>query len=326
MATQRTQPTQSTQQQQAKKRAADILISAGMQEAASNLMGGAAVETPVLVSANGAPVAAPSMAGSMAALAPYAGAVAGTYLLGKGAKDLAEGKKGDTASRAQLGWTTGGLSEVARMFGLGDGDKWKTEGDRLKKLAENGTFIPEELLANIAQGPRSKDELIRHDLAPDFVGKDDKGGWVNNKFAQSRDENDLTAEDKWGYSSFFELFPDWMKKSEEDRRRIAGAAKVNEHHGTMDILNADELKAMAATPVAAPAQTSQSSGGASGNNSTGPKRKPTPGRPAPPPIFQPPEMVPPTVAEIEQAYMDVYNRNRTPKRPNPLLENPYLYE
>lgn len=55
---------------------------------------------------------------------PAAGALAGTYLLYRGARDLAEGKTPEfganegTAARAQLAFSTGGLSEVARPFGI----------------------------------------------------------------------------------------------------------------------------------------------------------------------------------------------------------------
>lgn len=125
---------------------------------------------------------------------------------------------------------------------FGGGNKWKAEGDRLRKLAESGVEIPDELMGAAAlTGGRSKEELIRGDLSPDFVGHDSKGNWVNNKFANSRDEKDLSPEDKWGYAAFYELFPDWLKKSEEERRQIAGAASVSEHNGTIDINNKDEL-------------------------------------------------------------------------------------
>lgn len=112
------------------------------------------------------------------------------------------------ASRLQTAISSGGISEVARALDIfGDGDKWKTEGNRLLALKEKGVEIPEELLgpAYLTKG-RSKEELIRGDLAPDFVGLDANGTWVNNRFANSRDENDMFAFDKWGSAAFFELF------------------------------------------------------------------------------------------------------------------------
>jgi len=75
-----------------------------------------------------APEAAPaSMSSGLMGLAPYAGVAAGLYLGGKGISNYLKGKdhwdpKDDpmgAASRATLGIATGGLSEVARYFGIG---------------------------------------------------------------------------------------------------------------------------------------------------------------------------------------------------------------
>lgn len=203
------------------------------------------VATPNLISATSIPTPAGALG-----VGPAAGIVAGGLLIAKGAKDLFTGKETSGlegwGGRISLGIATGGISEIARGLGIfGGGNKWKMEGDRIQSLIDSGVEIPDELLAGIPTGPRSKDELIRKDLPADFVGKDSEGNWVNNKFAQSRDENDLSAEDKWGYAAFYELFPDWLKKSEEERRQIAAASKVSEHHGTIDINNKEELTALA---------------------------------------------------------------------------------
>jgi hypothetical protein len=188
---------------------------------------------------------------ALAPFAPYVGAAIGTAMVYQGVKDLISDKKPKgawgKASRIQTAISSGGLSEIARITGLfGDSDKWKTEGDRINKLRESGVDIPDALAgAAFLTAGRSKEELIRSDLAADFVGKDEEGVWVNNKFADSRNEDDLTAYDKWGYAAFYEMFPDWLQKSEQERFEIANAAKVSEHHGTMDITNKDELTAFA---------------------------------------------------------------------------------
>jgi hypothetical protein len=74
-----------------------------------------------------------------AAVAPVAGAALGAALLGKGAKDLTSGDSGDPISRAQLGFTTGGLSEVARLAGIFGGKSTKDyQNERVGNLESQG--------------------------------------------------------------------------------------------------------------------------------------------------------------------------------------------
>jgi hypothetical protein len=129
-------------------------------------------------------------------------------------------------------------------------DKWKTEGNRLKGLIEKGIEIPEQFRAAMNQTRgRKKSELINPYLPQDFKGETPQYGWVNNKFANSRNESDLTARDIWGYSTFFEKFGnDWLgKMNEKQREAIANKAlqrgAVREHHGTVDINWTPELEA-----------------------------------------------------------------------------------
>lgn len=208
--------------------------------AAPNIVGATSVEA-------GSQATSAGIANSLGIGGAIAGTVLGTMAVIRGTRDLIQGKDPKStsgrASRLQTAISSGGISEVARALDIfGDSDKWKTEGNRLLALKKQGVEIPDELLgpAYLTKG-RSKEELIRGDLAPDFVGLDENGTWVNNRFATSRDENDLYAFDKWGAAAFFELFPDWLKMSEDERYTIAAAAKGNEHHGTFDINNKDEL-------------------------------------------------------------------------------------
>jgi hypothetical protein len=143
-----------------------------------------------------------------------------------------------------------GTLAAGGLFGsrLGDKDRWKTEGKRLGKLIEKGINIPEELQGamQLTRG-RSKEELVNPNFPRDFVGQTEQG-FVNNKFALSRDEKDLHPEDIWGYAAFFEKFGnDWLGKFSEDQRRdIAQAAldsgAVREKHGTMNITWSAELE------------------------------------------------------------------------------------
>ena len=136
---------------------------------------------------------------------------------------------------------------VGKLFG--SKNTWKTEGDRLKKLLDKGIHIPEELQSAMKlQRGRKKEELIDYSVSMDFVGKKQNGSWVNNKFANSRSENDLQPQDIWGYSAFFDKFGnDWLGKfSGSQREEIAQAAldlgAVDEHHGTIDINWTPELQ------------------------------------------------------------------------------------
>jgi hypothetical protein len=63
---------------------------------------------------------------------------------------------------------------------------------------------------------------------------------VNTKWLKSGNENDLRAQDIWGYAAFSEaLGNDWYNTSEQNREKIASKAldlgAVREHHGTIDL-------------------------------------------------------------------------------------------
>jgi hypothetical protein len=135
-------------------------------------------------------------------------------------------------------------------------DEWKQERNRLKKLIDQGVAIPDalKLPLNLTRG-RKQSELTNPYLPKDFVGMTPQYGWVNNKFAQSRNVADLKPEDIWGYSAFFEKFGnDWLGKfSEQQRRDIAqkalNANAVKEHHGTIDVNWTPELtNSVSSTP------------------------------------------------------------------------------
>jgi hypothetical protein len=166
-------------------------------------------------------------------------------------------------SGAALGFALGG--PVGALIGAGGGGllgsfahkpQTQVEEGRWKKLADQGFGVPDW----VANGTdiNAKGAGSRPDLAADFIGlaptagdavgigATPEGTWVNNKFATSRDESDLRAEDIWGYASMVERFgPEYMKTSEENRRAIAqkvlDLGLANEHHGTIDIGESEEL-------------------------------------------------------------------------------------
>jgi hypothetical protein len=136
------------------------------------------------------------------------------------------------------------------------GRRTREEEQRWNELGEQGFALPDWVANNENIG--EKGAGARPDLAPDFIGKaptagdalgigaTPEGTWVNNKFATSRDEADLRPEDIWGYASMIERFgPEYMKTSEENRRAIAqkvlDLGLANEHHGTIDIGESEEL-------------------------------------------------------------------------------------
>ena len=123
---------------------------------------------------------------------------------------------------------------IGELFG---GPRTRVEEKRWNALKNAGFDIPKW----VAEGKDIKDTGFRKDLASDFVGFDDKGEWVNNKFAKSRNESDLTAQDVNQYAVMPETFGTmWKTASDESKTKVAnialqGGAKVREHHGTLDM-------------------------------------------------------------------------------------------
>jgi len=119
-------------------------------------------------------------------------------------------------------------------------DKWKTEGNRLKKLEEMGIDVPKEFEGRMYQTRGlKKSELINPYLPKDFTGYTPQYGWVNNKFQDSRNEGDMRYEDLAPYATWAEKRSDWYKLSDNQRRAVTDAAQkagaVREHHGTLDV-------------------------------------------------------------------------------------------
>ena len=104
---------------------------------------GGSVATPEIVSATRLPP--PGMLGSAMSnfgamgIGPQAGIVGGTLLAGKGIYDAYKGKEDNSptglASRLQAGITTGGLSEVGRLVGMGGKSTKDYQKERWGKLS-----------------------------------------------------------------------------------------------------------------------------------------------------------------------------------------------
>jgi hypothetical protein len=208
-----------------------------------------------------APAAGVGVYGSLAAAAPYAVPAVGAALIGKGIYDLVQGEKtkglAGWGGRASLGIASGGISELARAFGLFGEPQTQVEESRWKDLGDQGFGVPDW----VSQGVdiNAKGAGARPDLAADFIGlaptageavgmgATPAGSWVNNKFAESRDVADLQAKDIWGYAALPELFgKDYVTTSEANREAIAAKALelglVSEGKGTIDIKDDPALR------------------------------------------------------------------------------------
>ena len=123
---------------------------------------------------------------------------------------------------------------IGELFG---GPRTQVEEKRWDALKKAGFDVPKW----VAEGKDIKDTGFRQDLDQNFVGFDEKGEWVNNKFAKSRNESDLTAKDINQYAVMPETFGSmWKTAADETKEKVAnlaieGGAKLREHHGTLDI-------------------------------------------------------------------------------------------
>lgn len=122
---------------------------------------------------------------------------------------------------------------------LWGGPQTRIEEKRWERLKDYGFTVPAWV------SDRSKKfDVYRKDLAPDFVGYDPQGNWVNNKFAQSRSEADLTATDVSQTAAMPEAFGmAYEKASQQTKDAMANIAVqnklINEQKGTLGI-NWDE--------------------------------------------------------------------------------------
>lgn len=190
-----------------------------------------------------------SAASALGTAASVVGAAKGSYDLYKGIEEK-RGAKSTTMSGAAAGAAIGSLipgvgtlvgAAVGALVGATAGalrppPSTQKEDKRWRILARQGFDVPQW----VKEGIDIKDSGFRKDLAPDFVGVDEKGTWVNNKFAKSRKESDLTAQDISQYAVMPETFGTlWAGASPEAQQQVAqlaaDRAKLREHKGTLDI-------------------------------------------------------------------------------------------
>lgn len=122
---------------------------------------------------------------------------------------------------------------IQELFG---GPQTKIEEKRWDRLKDYGFEVPKW-----AQGKKElKFDAFRQDLPPDYIGYDKAGNWVNNKFASTRNEADLTPTDVSQSAAMAETFGlPYQKASQQTKDAMANIALQNrliqEAKGTMNI-------------------------------------------------------------------------------------------
>lgn len=239
------------------------LFSAGTAGAGAAGTTGAPLAAPQVLGAKFVSGSGTGLYGTMSAAAPVAIPVAAALVAAYNTNKAYEASKGKSVGEMfsdEVKKPRTWISPVSLLGGIYGsvfgGRRTREEEQRWNELGEQGFALPDWVANNENIG--EKGAGARPDLAPDFIGKaptagdalgigaTPEGTWVNNKFATSRDEADLRPEDIWGYASMIERFgPEYMKTSEENRRAIAqkvlDLGLANEHHGTIDIGESEEL-------------------------------------------------------------------------------------
>lgn len=173
--------------------------------------------------------AGPPAAG--ASLASYAGPAIGAY----GLYDLIKNKRGEkrgglqgAASGAALGSFGGPIGAgigavIGGAFGAITGHKKKTDTEmhRFRALKEAGDTSVTDEEAYTKAPYVDKGQSIRPDLPDDFVGYDDAGNFVNNRYSRLRDDKELHAQDITSSAALRELYPGFMKLSTDEKNEIA---------------------------------------------------------------------------------------------------------
>lgn len=129
----------------------------------------------------------------------------------------------------------GGTKLISKLFGGPAPNIEKARWDRLRKYY--GFDVPKPEWVD------TKDAALKaqdKSLSKDFVGYNDKGQWVNNKFATTGLDSDLRPQDIQEFATNFETFgKEYQALPEEKRLQIMDIALKNnlvkERKGTVDI-------------------------------------------------------------------------------------------
>lgn len=235
--------------QEAINSARDYLAGSAAGATTAGATAGAGTTAANTGAATGGATAAGTSLGST--IAGGAGAAYGGYNL---SRDIV-GRRGATAG-AMSGATTGAgigtmiLPGIGTAIGAGLGAlagatlgsifsprKKNLEKERWERLKAYGFDVPKPDWVD------TKDAALKAQdktLAKDFVGYNEQGQWVNNKFANSGKDSDLKAQDIQEFATNFETFGrPYQVLSTEKRQQIMDIALQNnlvkERKGTVDI-------------------------------------------------------------------------------------------
>lgn len=155
-----------------------------------------------------------AVAGDVPGYIPAA-VIASTALSGKAAMDMLQGKTPEGASgkygRAQLGVATGGLSELANMFGFGHKSTRDVASGHTKELQGQG--VDNAAWQQYVSGMRKQYDSAPTDPSKPFAGKYDS--WDAYK------TGGLEAPDLAGvYGNLSTFGPDWANYSDQQRQDI----------------------------------------------------------------------------------------------------------
>ncbi len=150
----------------------------------------------------------------------------------------------------------GGIGLVRNLFG--GKSRTKVEAEKWEQLKKQGV-LPRYGNASV---PSAKFDASK---PADFAGYNEKGEYVNNRYAGARgDESKYRGADISDTATFYQTFGDaWTKATDAQRTQIADEALkrrlIDEHHGTVD-LKADGSLVQLAEQVLGTGQNNQSSG------------------------------------------------------------------
>ena len=216
---------------------------AGIGSGAAGTLGGSAPSAPVMVGGSPGVLGVGSAGSALAAnagalgVAPLAAIAGATYLGGKSALDMIQGKEDKSIpgliGRGSLAIATGGLSEVAKAF-LGNHKTTK------QVMKERWDGLAKEGIAGAAEQKKALDSL------GDMSGKDPVTGekW-DFDVALNRVKSGETAEFNGVYGNYKTFGNDWEKYTPEQKAAIvrANAEAGNWVSNKGDVLYKDEAKA-----------------------------------------------------------------------------------
>lgn len=188
-----------------------------------------------------------------------AGIVAGAYTgyqQAKGVKDAVNGKKLSAQEQAALALPTFGGSLVWNHTPWANHKSTKEiQDERFANLSKQGLagYNDYATMRRAKEADATKrygnNAGYRPDLAPDYVGFDPEGNFVNNKFAKSRDEKDLHEENTVGQDFNWEEDPNWATAYDKAQRReiqrqYIAKGLIREHQGTYDLIDKEAARAI----------------------------------------------------------------------------------